>query len=86
MKLLIMQFSPASCHFIPLCSKYFPEHLSLKRLQSMFSPSARDQVSHPYMITVKVYSSVYFNHYVFRQKTSRRKVLTEGKICEDISI
>jgi hypothetical protein len=26
MKLLIMQFSPTSCHFIPLWSKYSPQH------------------------------------------------------------
>jgi hypothetical protein len=26
MKLLIMQFSPISCHFIPLWSKYSPQH------------------------------------------------------------
>jgi hypothetical protein len=25
MKLLFMQFSPASCHFIPLWSKYSPQ-------------------------------------------------------------
>jgi hypothetical protein len=26
MKLLIMQFSPTSCHFISLWSKYSPQH------------------------------------------------------------
>jgi hypothetical protein len=31
MKLLIMQFSPTTCHFIPLRSKYSPQHLVLKR-------------------------------------------------------
>jgi hypothetical protein len=29
MKLLIMQFSPASCHFISLWSKYSPQHPDL---------------------------------------------------------
>jgi hypothetical protein len=29
MKLLIMQFSPTSCHFIPLWSKYSPQYLLL---------------------------------------------------------
>jgi hypothetical protein len=38
MKLLIMQFSPTSCHFIPLRSKYSPEHSVLKHPQSMFLP------------------------------------------------
>jgi hypothetical protein len=38
MKLLIMQFSPMSCHFIPLWSKYSPQHLVLKHPKSMFLP------------------------------------------------
>jgi hypothetical protein len=29
MKLLIVQFSPTSCHFIPLRCKYPPQHPSL---------------------------------------------------------
>jgi hypothetical protein len=33
MKLLIMQFSPTSCHFIPLRSKYSPQHPVLKHPQ-----------------------------------------------------
>jgi hypothetical protein len=47
MKLLIMQSSPASCHFLPIMSKYSPHHpiLSLNLLSSL---SVRDQVSHPY--------------------------------------
>jgi hypothetical protein len=38
MKLLIMQFSPTSSHFISLQSKYSPQHPVLKRPQSMFLP------------------------------------------------
>jgi hypothetical protein len=38
MKLLIMQFSPTSHHFIPLRSKYCPQHPVLKHPQSMFLP------------------------------------------------
>jgi hypothetical protein len=38
MKLLIMQFSPTSCHFISLRSKYSPQHPVLKHPQSMFPP------------------------------------------------
>jgi hypothetical protein len=36
MKLLVMQFSPASYHFIPLWSKYSPENPVPRYLQSMF--------------------------------------------------
>jgi hypothetical protein len=36
MKLLIMQFSPTSCHFIPLWSKYSPQHPVFKHPQSTF--------------------------------------------------
>jgi hypothetical protein len=38
MKLLIMQSSPASCHFLPLRSKYSPQCPVLRHFQSMFSP------------------------------------------------
>jgi hypothetical protein len=43
MKLLIMQSSLASRHFLPLRSKYSPQHPVLRHPQAM-----RDQVSHPY--------------------------------------
>jgi hypothetical protein len=36
--LLIMQFSPTSCHFIPLRSKYSTQHPVLKHLQFVFLP------------------------------------------------
>jgi hypothetical protein len=39
MKLLIMQFSSTSYHFISLRSKYSPEHRVLKHPQSMFIPT-----------------------------------------------
>jgi hypothetical protein len=45
MKLLNMQFSPASCHFILLRSKYSPQLPVLKLCSSL---NVRDQVSHPY--------------------------------------
>jgi hypothetical protein len=38
MKLLLMQFSPASHHFLPLRSKYSPQHSVLKRTPSVFFP------------------------------------------------
>jgi hypothetical protein len=38
MKLLIMQFSSVSCHFIPLWSKYSPQPHVLKHPQFVFLP------------------------------------------------
>jgi hypothetical protein len=38
MKLFIMQYSSASPHFLPLTSKYSPQHSVLKHPQSMFFP------------------------------------------------
>jgi hypothetical protein len=38
MNLLIMQFSPTSCHFISLRSKHSPQHPVLKHPQSIFLP------------------------------------------------
>jgi hypothetical protein len=38
MKLLIMQFSPISCHFISLRTKYSPQHPVHKHPQSMILP------------------------------------------------
>jgi hypothetical protein len=38
MKLLILQFSPISYHFISLGIKYSPQHPLLKHPQSMFIP------------------------------------------------
>jgi hypothetical protein len=38
MKLLIIQFSPTSYHFIPLRSKYSPHYPLLKHPVSVFLP------------------------------------------------
>jgi hypothetical protein len=38
MKLLAMQFSPASCHFISLRFKYFPQQSVPKQPQFMLLP------------------------------------------------
>jgi hypothetical protein len=38
MKLLTVQFSPLSCYFLPLMSKYSPQHPVLKHPQSVFLP------------------------------------------------
>jgi hypothetical protein len=57
MKLLIMQFSPASCHFIPLRSKYSPQHLFSNTLS---------------LCSRQNYSSEYSNFSVSVQQTKRR--------------
>jgi hypothetical protein len=54
MKLLIMQSSPTSCHFIPLRSKYSPQHLFSSTLSLCSSLNVRGQVSHTYETTGKV--------------------------------
>jgi hypothetical protein len=38
MKLLIMQVSPSSCYFLPIRSKYSPQHPVLTHPQSVVSP------------------------------------------------
>jgi len=35
---LVMQFSPESCYYLSLRSKYSPQHTVFKYPQSMFSP------------------------------------------------
>jgi hypothetical protein len=56
MKLLIVQFSPTFCHFIPFQSNaLFSNTLSL-----CSSYNVRDQVSHPVNITVTVVNVVFF--------------------------
>jgi hypothetical protein len=53
MKLLIMQSSPASRHFLSLRSKYSPQNLVLK-YNLCSSLSVRDHISHPYKTTGKI--------------------------------
>jgi hypothetical protein len=48
MQLLIMQFSPASCHFIPLRPNILLNTLFSNTLNLCSSLNVRDQVSHPY--------------------------------------
>jgi hypothetical protein len=74
MKLFIKYFSPVSYYFIPLESKYSPQH-PLSRTLSLFSSlNAKDQVSHPYKTTGKM-NFVYLNLPVFRQQVGRQKIL-----------
>jgi hypothetical protein len=46
-----MQFSPATYYFIPLRSKYSPQHPGSNTLSLCSSLNVRDQVSHPYKTT-----------------------------------
>ena len=43
-KLLLKQFSPPSCHFLPLRAKYFHQHPVLKHPQSMFLPQHKTEL------------------------------------------
>jgi len=53
MKLLIMQSSPASRHFLPLRSKHSPHHPVLKHPQSTLLPHCGRQVSQSHKTTGK---------------------------------
>jgi hypothetical protein len=53
MKLLIMQFSSTSLHFISLRAKYSPQHTVLKHLSLCSSHNITDQVSDSYRTTGK---------------------------------
>jgi hypothetical protein len=66
------QFSPPFHHFIPLWSKYSPQHPGLRHLQSVF---LRDQVSHPYRTTGKIIVLYSLIFHVFKQHMKKQKVL-----------
>jgi hypothetical protein len=72
---LLMKFPPALCYFLPLGSKTVLSTLFSYRLSSCSSLDMINQVSWPH--NMQNYSSVYFNHCVFRQQTRRERVLTE---------
>jgi hypothetical protein len=54
MKLLIMQSSLASRHFLPLRSTYSHQHLELNTFNLYCFLSVRDQVSHLYKTAGKI--------------------------------
>jgi hypothetical protein len=54
MKLLIMKSSPASRHFLPLRSKYFPQHPFSDTLNLCSSLSVWNHISHRYKTTGKI--------------------------------
>jgi hypothetical protein len=62
MKLLIMQFSPTSCHFIPLRSKYSPQHPVLKHPQySTKKKWGTEANNSSVIITLKRHFDIKFN-------------------------
>jgi hypothetical protein len=55
MNLLIMQFSPSSCHLFPLWSEYSPQHPVWNIYIPLYSPlNVREQVSYQYKSTGKI--------------------------------
>jgi hypothetical protein len=75
MKLLIMQFSPTSCHFIPLRSKYSLSTLFSYTLSLCSSLNVRDQVPHPCRTTDRIIVLYILIFYIFTQQMGRVKVL-----------
>jgi hypothetical protein len=64
MKLLIMQFSPTSCHFMSLWPKYSPQHPVLKHPQSIllhqcqrpsFTPIQYDRQNYSFLFATSIY-------------------------------
>jgi hypothetical protein len=73
MKFLIMPPFATSYLFIPLGSKYSPQHPVLSTLSICSSLNVRDQASHSYRTTGEIII-LYFLMCVFRQ-TRRQKIL-----------
>jgi hypothetical protein len=59
MKLLFMQFSLFSCHFISLRSKILLSTLFSNTLSLCSSLNVREQISHPYKVNVKLQFCVF---------------------------
>jgi hypothetical protein len=73
-KLLIIQFSLPFHYFIPLWSKYSPQHPVLKHPQSAFFSWCHETNFKPIQNHRQNYSFLYSNSYVFRQLKRRQKV------------
>jgi hypothetical protein len=72
MKPLIMQFSPLSRHFIPLRTKYFPQHPVLQT-PSVYVHLVMSETSFTPIQNGRWNSSfVYFNFYVYRKQRGRQ--------------
>jgi hypothetical protein len=73
-QLLVMQFYPSGRHFIPLRSKYSPQHNVLKTISLCSSLNVRGQVWYPYKTNQKNYSLVFSNFYDFWQQMRRQNI------------
>jgi hypothetical protein len=74
MKLLFMQFSATSCHFIPICPNILNTLLSNTR-SLCSSLNVSDQVSHPYRTAGRI---VVLYILIFRFLDSRREDKSSG--------
>jgi hypothetical protein len=54
MKLLIVQFYPSSCYFLPVMSKYLSQNPVLEIPGHCFSFNFRDQISYQYKTTGRI--------------------------------
>jgi hypothetical protein len=63
MKLLLMQFSPTSCHFIPLRSKIFSSAPCFQTPSGYVPPLISETKFHTQKNYKQNYSFVYFNDY-----------------------
>jgi hypothetical protein len=70
------EVSPASCQFIPLKIKHFPQHSVLTPPLSVVLPSYERPNFTPYKTAGRV-SLVYFNLYIVIWQMGRYKILTE---------
>jgi hypothetical protein len=70
-----MQSSSASLHIVPLRSKYCSEHPVLKHPQFIFSFRVRDQASHPYKTTGKLWFCMFQG---FSEEAGRQKIVPNG--------
>jgi hypothetical protein len=70
-KFLTMQFSPASCHFLPLSRKYLPQHPVLSRTPSAcVLPLMSETRFHIHTKSCDVHLLVFFSLTVRRQGTN----------------
>jgi hypothetical protein len=80
-KLLIMQFSPASYHFILLRPKYSPQRLFSNILKSILFPWWETPCLTPIQNHRQNYNFVYFIFFAFRQESRRCRVLNRVQNC-----
>jgi hypothetical protein len=77
MKLIIIKFSPTSCPFIPVRSRYSPQHPILKELHSLFFPQYLRQTFTPIRNNVQnVYILIFTSSF-----ESTVNNLLRGKYC-----